>query len=217
MFPRILYVSIFWCEVLCLCTSCGGPCLFLKAALHVFKHCIGISPVSLLTTHVSCFLSVASPKNCLFICFCFVGYCFCMRCLAAVLLCHFSFFGMLSFLLAAVLRVSKHNSSCSRQLLLSFCLGGSGKLLRCFPGSLLTFVFIRSRRSSHTSLPASLVSLCCMATLWRLFLGLLSPSSLRFVHLVLSLNPLTGPPLKNLHILWAMGKTCCSMSCSREL
>jgi len=49
-----------------------------------------ISLVSLFCTHVSCSLSVASPKNCLFIFYCLFGYCFCMCCLAAMSLCHFS-------------------------------------------------------------------------------------------------------------------------------
>ncbi len=183
-----------------------------------------ISPVSLLSTHVSCFLSGASPKNCLFICFCFVGYCFCMRCLATALLCHFISFVMLSFLLAAVLRVFQHSSSYSSQLFLSFCLGGSGKLLRCLGGSgkllrccsesLFSFVCIRSCRSSHACLPVALVSLCCMATPWRLFFSLLNPSNLRLVHLDFNFCPLFNPPFENLQICWAMGRTCCSISCS---
>ncbi len=44
-----------------------------------------------------------------------------------------------------------------------------------------------------------------MATLWRLFLSLLSPSSLRLVHLDLSLYPLYNLPFENLQICWVMG------------
>ena len=44
-----------------------------------------------------------------------------------------------------------------------------------------------------------------MATLWKPFLSLLSPSSLRLVHLDLSFKPLFGSPFDDLQICWAMG------------
>jgi len=173
--------------------SCELLCTYSSTASRSFNNC----PVSLFCTYVSWVLSLASPKNCLFNCFCLVGYCFCMGCCAAAPLCHFSSFVILSLLLAAVLRAFVHSCSYSCQLFLSCCLGGFGELFQGGSRILLNSVCIRSCMSLYACLPAGLVSLCCMTTLWRPFLSLLNPSSLRLVHLVLSLKPLTGPPFEN--------------------
>ncbi len=114
--------------------------------------------VSLFCTHVSYFLSVASPKNCLFICLCFVGCCFCVHCLATTSLCHYVSLYILSLLLVVVLWALLHSSSYFFQpALLSFCLNGNEKLFCKTPGrpvggdreKLLSTVCIRSWLRLH--------------------------------------------------------------------
>ena len=74
---------------------------------------------------------------------------------------------------------------------------------------------VAQKRYTHASLPSVLASLWCMATLWRPFVVLLNPLSLRLIYLVRSLMPPAGPPFQISQIRWAMGSTCCEMSCRR--
>ena len=75
----------------------------------------------------------------------------------------------------------------------------------CF-GVVLGFGAVLFAQATHViAMHAILLCLCCMATLWRCFLSLLNPSSLRLVHLVPCLKPPTGPLLGTYRYagLWA--------------
>ncbi len=125
--------------------------MFSKAALYILKHCIRI---------IQHFLSLSV----LYTCELFFVSCFSKELLVHLLL-------LVWVLLLYVLPCC--NFALPFQLLCQSFWVAVGS---CF-GVVLGCVCIRSFMSLHASWPAALVSLCCMATLWRLYLSLLNPSS----------------------------------------
>jgi len=174
--------------------------LFLKAALYILRHCIrSIQHFPCLLVLYSCELLFVSrfSKELLVHLFLlsWVLLLYVSSCRNAAL--PFQLFCELVFALSCCLACFFIHFFMFCQLFLSFCLGGSGKLFRCCSGTLLNSVCTSSHTSLHASLPAALLSLCCMATLWRPFLSLFNTLCLQLLQLVLGLEPLSGPPFEN--------------------